>query len=215
MLSLMAVTRAPAELPRYETRYYILFTDVPTEQANEVALRMTKMAEEYHARTRDFAGEIHTKFPFYLYSHRDDYIANGGMTGTDGFYNGTVLSAVAGERLTDRTWHAVQHEGFHQFADAVIGGNRPTWIDEGLAEYFGEALFTGDGFVSGVVPPWRLKRLKEEINSGKLKSCDDLMSLSHADWNANITIPNYDQAWSMVHFLAHGDNGKYQRASRR
>jgi uncharacterized protein DUF1570 len=203
---------ADSELPRYETKYYILCTDVPKEQAQEVGLRMTKMAEEYHARTRDFAGDIRTKLPFFLYQHSADYIAAGGMEGTAGLFDGHALYAVAGERLNDRTWHVVQHEGFHQFAAAVIGGARPMWIDEGLAEYFGEALFTGDGFVSGIVPQWRLKRLREEITGDKLLSVERMMDLSRDEWNGKIAIANYDQAWSMVHFLAHGENGKYRAA---
>ena len=32
----------------------------------------------------------------------------------------------------------------------------PTWLNEGLAEYFGEGIFTGDGFVTGVISPERL-----------------------------------------------------------
>src|SRR5262245_54735160 len=39
-----------------------------------------------------------------------------------------------------------------------------------------------------------------------------MMKLSHEQWNANVNVANYDQAWSMVHFLAHGENGKYQPA---
>lgn len=210
--ALLCVATVSAEMPRYETQYYILYTDVPSEQAQEAALRMSRMAEEYHNRTRDFSGAVRTKFPFYLYQHREDYLAGGGMTGTDGMFNGTALYAVAGQRLTDRTWHVVQHEGFHQFAAAVIGGERPMWINEGIAEYFGEALFTGDGFISGVIPKWRLRRLRDETAQSKLLSCQRMMSVSNTDWNANIKIANYDQAWSMVHFLAHGENGKYQKA---
>jgi hypothetical protein len=199
-------------MPRYETKYYILYTDVPPEQAQEAALRMSRMAEEYHNRTRDFSGAVRTKFPFYLFQHREDYLAAGGMNGTDGMFNGMALYAVAGQRLTDRTWHVVQHEGFHQFAAAVIGGERPMWINEGIAEYFGEALFTGDGFVSGVIPRWRLKRLRDEITQDNLLTCQRIMNVSNAEWNLNIKLANYDQAWSMVHFLAHGENGKYQKA---
>jgi hypothetical protein len=216
LLTLTACTIARAgdvELQRYETKYYILYTDVPPDQAREAALRMSRMAEEYHVRTRDFSGEIRTKFPFYLYTHKEDYIAAGGMEGTAGFFNGHALYAtVGGEKLNDRTWHVVQHEGFHQFAAAVIGGERPMWLDEGLAEYFGEALFTGDGFISGVVPEWRLKRLRDEINHDKLLSIERMMNLSRDEWNGKIALANYDQAWSMVHFLAHGENDKYQRA---
>jgi hypothetical protein len=38
------------------------------------------------------------------------------------------------------------------------------------------------------------------------------MNLSQDQWNAEMSLVNYDQAWSMVHFLAHGENGKYQKA---
>jgi len=199
-------------LQRYETKYYILFTDVPREQAQEVAVRMTKMAEEYHDRTRDFSGVIRNKFPFYLYVHKEDYIAAGGLAGSSGLFAGDSLYAVAGEQLSDRTWHVVQHEGFHQFAAAVIGGDRPMWINEGLADYFGEALFTGDGFISGVVPDWRLKRVRDEITAGKFLPLERMMKLSGEEWNAHIVTVNYDHAWSLTHFLAHGDGGKYQKA---
>src|SRR4051794_37544982 len=130
IFSLLLAVAADAAMPRYETKYYILYTDVPPEQAQEAALRMSKMAEEYGDRTRDFSGAIRSKFPFYLFRAREDYIAGGGMKGTDGLFNGTALFAVGGERLTDRTWHIVQHEGFHQFAYAVIGGEKPMWINE-------------------------------------------------------------------------------------
>ena len=140
LLAQFAHAENPPTLPRYETKYYILYTDIPPQKAQEVALRMSKMAEEYHNRTRDFAGVISTKFPFYLYRRYDDYVAAGGLKGTAGLFNGSALFAVAGERLDDRTWHVIQHEGFHQFAAAVIGGERPMWLNEGLAEYFGEAF---------------------------------------------------------------------------
>src|SRR3954471_7786286 len=191
LLLLFFVLSVAAEMPRYETKYYTLFTDVPREQAQEAAVRMSRMAEEYHNRTSAFSGVIRSKLPFYLFRSRENYIAAGGMKGTDGLFNGEALYAVAGERLTDRTWHVVQHEGFHQFAAAVIGGERPMWVNEGLAEYFGEAIFTGDGFVSGIIPQWRMKRLRDEIQQNKLMSIARMMSLSNAEWNGNIRIENY------------------------
>ena len=52
--------------------------------------------------------------------------------------------------------------------------------------------------------------MQEEIKSGKLKSIKDMMLTSQAEWNGRLAIENYDQAWSMVHFLAHGEAGRYQ-----
>jgi len=106
----------------------------------------------------------------------------------------------------------VQHEGFHQFAHAVIRGELPPWVNEGIAEYFGESIFTGDAFVTGIIPPFRLKRVQSEIQTNRFKSVKSMMLLSHQQWNSEMEIENYDQAWSMVHFLAQGENGRYQTA---
>jgi hypothetical protein len=122
------------------------------------------------------------------------------------------LMAIAVDNEGGGTWHVVQHEGFHQFAHAVIGGERPTWVNEGLAEYFGESLWTGDGFITGVLEPRRLQRVQAGIKSGRFKSFPVMMTMSLATWNSGLSINNYDQAWSMTHFLAHAENGRYRKA---
>jgi hypothetical protein len=39
-----------------------------------------------------------------------------------------------------------------------------------------------------------------------------MMLTSQQAWNTGLSGTNYDQAWSMVHFLAHADGGNYQKA---
>ncbi len=210
------VSPACAQLKKYDTPYYIIYTDIDADSEKEAAVRMTRMAEEYHQRTKDFSGQITQKFPFYLYRSAADYYAAGGLPGSAGVFGGSKtnprLMAIAGQKTTLSTWHTVQHEGFHQFAQAVIGGTMPPWMDEGLAEYFGESLFTGDGFVTGLVPPWRLARLQKLLTAGKLKSIQQIMLITPDQWRSEMSIANYDQAWSMVHFLINGEQGKYQPA---
>jgi len=203
---------SPPLMRGFDTHYYLIYSDLPEDSVREAAVRMTHMAEEYRARTADFSRDIHEKMPFYLYSTAADYYAAGGRPGTAGFYNGISLMAVAGRQFNGGTWHIVQHEGFHQFAAAVISRDLPIWVNEGLAEYFGEAVFTGDSFVSGVIPAWRMTRLRDEMDKAKLMNVEDMMRLSHEQWNAQLSVANYDLAWSMVQFLAHGENGRYQQA---
>ena len=202
----------PPDLKLYETKYYRVYTDIDPAQAREACIRMTRMAEEYHVRTAEFAGDIREKLPFYLFKSADEYYAAGGLAKTAGVFNGSRLMAMDDPRVGKQIWHIVQHEGFHQFVHAVIGGEIPIWVNEGMAEYFGEAIFTGDGFVVGVIPQWRLMRIKKTIQNGGFKSIASMMRLSHTTWNSEMNIANYDQAWSMVHFLAHGDGGRYQSA---
>jgi hypothetical protein len=39
-----------------------------------------------------------------------------------------------------------------------------------------------------------------------------MMLMTLREWNGALSIINYDQGWSMVHFLAHGEGGRYQGA---
>lgn len=199
-------------LKTYETSYYVLHTDLDRDAVREAESRVTAMAEMYYQRTKGFAGKITRKLPFYLFSKPEDYYAAGGMPGSAGIYNGQQLMAIAGEKTGAATWHIIQHEGFHQFVHAVIRGDIPMWVNEGLAEYFGQSLYTGDSYVTGIIPPQRLARLRRWIAKGQAKSIEQIMTTSQAAWNAGLSVINYDQAWSMVHFLAHGENGRYQDA---
>lgn len=214
LLATIIIAPAGAQTPmqKHESKYYEIYTDLEGDALKDADARITAMAETYYKRTRGFSGTINRRMPFYLFRHERDYYKMGGMPGSAGMYNGQALMAIAGREITDATWHTIQHEGFHQFVDRVIGGQIPVWVNEGLAEYFGEALFTGDRYVTGVIPPERLARLRAWIANGNVVSVSDMMRMPHHSWNEQLSIVNYDQAWSMVHFLAHGDNGKYQKA---
>ena len=210
-ISAAAPAWGQARLQTYNTKYYVIHSDLDQDSVHEAALRMSLMAEAYHERTKGFAGTIRKRLPFYLFRDAADYSAAGGLPGTAGVFTGDRLMAVAGERPGPRTWHTVQHEGFHQFVRAAIGGDIPIWVNEGLAEYFGEAIFTGDGYVVGLIPPRRLARIKHWMKESKFRSLRKMMLTSHQAWNVGLSGANYDQAWSMVHFLAHADQEKYRK----
>jgi hypothetical protein len=214
--------RAPAADPagatavgmkKYESRYYVIHTDLDLDAAREAYVRMDAIAEEYHRRTKGFGRTIRRKLPFYLYRTREDYYLAGGKIGSAGMFvvhpRESKLMAFAGKKLSPYTWHVIQHEAFHQFAFAAISHRLPVWVNEGLAEYFGHGIFTGDDFVTGIVPPGRLERLKGSIKAEKLMPFRRIMSLSRSQWSVDISMHNYDQAWSMIHFLVHGEDGKY------
>lgn len=202
---------ATGQMQQYESRYYRIHTDLTDAQAiREIDLRLTHMAEAYHELTRHFAGKISKRLPFYLFRRQEDYIAAGGIPNSAGVFAGDRLMAVAGDQVSDRTWKVIQHEGFHQFVRHVIRGDIPVWVNEGLAEYFEEAVFTGDRFITGLIPQHRLARVQARIESNSFRSIPSLILIEHERWNAEMATANYDQAWSMVHFLAHGDDGKYE-----
>lgn len=210
-------TLAPAlragSMTAYDTPYYLLKTDIGADRAREAILRISQMFEEYQRRTHDFAGAVNRKLMFELHGDPEEYLRSSDAPGTAGVYTGTRLLAQYREENPALTWHAVQHEGFHQFVDFAMGGRKvPIWANEGLAEYFGEAIWTGDGFVTGVIPPARLARVRPAVKARSFGSLMHMMSLDQAQWNSELSGQNYDQAWMMVHFLAHADNGRYASA---
>lgn len=230
----------PGRLKAYTSRYYVIYTDLGIDVAAEASARMTAMAEEYYLRTKDFGGVIRSRLPFYLYSRSEDYLAAGGVPGSAGQFSGGrqgVLMALAGSQPSLSLWHIVQHEGFHQFAHMVIGGQLPVWVNEGLAEYFGLGIWTGDGFVTGTIPQGRLEAVREYIKEDKITPLANFLVMSSDEWlgafsrkqtekdkskdgpkgqegesDSDRVQINYDQAWSMVHFLVHAENGKYRRS---
>ena len=84
-------------MKKYESKYYVIYTDLGEDGAKETSLRMTRMAEEYYNRTKEFSGRINKKFPFYLFKKPEDYYAAGGLPGSAGVFMGGAdkLMAIA------------------------------------------------------------------------------------------------------------------------
>jgi hypothetical protein len=202
---------AGPKLTKYTTKHYILHTDLDKNMTRQAVVRITAMAEEYSNRCKSFTGRINTRFPLFLYKNRKDYLRHPGVVkGSSGTYNRRSLVAVAPR--PGGSWHVVQHEGFHQFAHKMIRGRLPTWLNEGLASYFGAGVWTGDSLVVGAISGHALKRVKSMIDDGKLMPLDKMLDMKQKEWNDKLKSQNYLQARSMVHFLVHADKGKYQKA---
>lgn len=193
-------------------RCYQVHSQLPPEQLPGVLRHLDRMAVEYSRRTAGLSSRADDrKLPLYLFAREEDYLKAGGLRNTSGIFDGERLLACIGRKADARAWHIIQHEAFHQFLTAKLGYELPIWMHEGLAEYFGEGLYTGDEFVLGVVPPYRLKRVQEELRRPG-PNLASLLATSHEAWNQNMSQRNYDLAWALVHFLAHADNGAHQQS---
>lgn len=194
------------------TKYYDMVTDLDEDTTREAAARMTAMGDEYARRIRGFGAKVTRRLPFYLFSKKEDYHQAGGPENSWGIYTGRRLMATASTRSTNRTWYMIQHEGFHQFLDAAMRSRIPPWLNEGLAEYFAHGIWTGDGFVMGAVPTFRCLRVKAQVRLGRMLDLPDMLNMTDATWAEQMSTRNYDQAWSLVHFLIHGEDGAYHKA---
>jgi hypothetical protein len=113
-----------------------------------------------------------------------------------------------------RVAHVVQHEGFHQYAHAFFGNELPPWLNEGLAEFFGESVVEGRSVIVGQASPSAVDQVRASVEQGRTIPFRDILGMDDAHWTEAVRAGNarqqYVQAWSMVHFLVYAENGRYE-----
>lgn len=199
---------------------------MPAAQANALARHLNLMYEEYARRLASLPLRGQEKLNVLIFDDPQDYLltlrARFGVNaqGTGGMFFVTPAGAALAFWTRDlpqrRVEHVVQHEGFHQFAYSRFGDDLPMWVNEGLAEFFGESVMVEDKLILGQNTPRTLDSIKNAIEKNQHVSFRSMLTMSPQTWNAAVNngdaAMNYHQAWSMVHFLVYGDGGKYTGA---
>lgn len=137
-------------------------------------------------------------------------VENGQPAGVAGFFTqagGQKIIAVSVEGSRDRVRELVFHEAVHWHLSAA-DRPRPMWLDEGLAEVFGNFRLSGDTFVIGAFRPDFMRH----VQVAKPLPFAQMMALGSAGLNyngahADQTALFYHQAWLMVHELIFGSKG--------
>ena len=211
-------TASAQSLKKHATSYYTLHADMEKEKTLEVAARLTRMFEEYARRSKNFARPPRSKLNCYLYNTIADYERAGGPENSGGCFNRRKGLLIAADVSAPSLARIMQHEAFHQFAHHAISPEVPVWVNEGLADYFERAIWTGDGYVIGIVSSQDLKMIRKDIALGNQITFSVLIQMSRRRWNDILASSveaggrNYREAWSLVHFLAHAEDGKYLKA---
>lgn len=233
MLMLAGPQAPAAELPddlqlqRFRSRHYDVVTNVQAKRAREIARHMDQVYREYMNRIgrAGFRRRIKARMTLFLLETQTDYVRmlaahgiNGAGSGGMFFARGddAALATFVDRRDPRQMLATLQHEGFHQFAYMMIG-DLPIWVNEGLAEYFGDAALIDGKLELGQIGSDRVRLLKKGLDKpGVLQPFDKLLNMSHAEWRARLQGDPmarllYDQSWSIVHFLVHGDDGRYRQ----
>ncbi len=215
-----------ADLNVYESRSYNIHTNLSPDEAREFGVHMDLIFREYTDRFSVLRGNERDKKNLYLLRTRQNYVdtlAGFGINGSNsgGMYffgpRGSGLATWTEGLTRDQVFSTLQHEGFHQFADSKLGRDLPLWVNEGLAEYFGSAIIVDGKVRLGIVEADRLEQIRAALASNNALGFDELLNITSPRWHANMADRvrgplQYDQSWSMVHFLVHGDGGRYRKA---
>jgi Protein of unknown function (DUF1570) len=118
-------------------------------------------------------------------------------------------------------YHWMIHEATHQLNEEAADLSLSKWVDEGIADYFGSSCIISNKLAIGTIdtntyPVWWVNLL---ATSGNLEA--DKQNGSVIPLRAIISGsggPNIDESfnlyylhwWSLMHFLLHGENGKYR-----
>ncbi len=208
------------------SKHYRLRSDLPPDDTKRYAAHQDLMYGEYMKRLGSLRLRTPPALDVMMFAKRQDYLdtlrTRFGIdgSGSGGMFfvsqNGSALAYFTEGVPEARVKHVIQHEGFHQVAHAYFGNDLPPWVNEGLAEFFGEAIIVGNDVVLGQSRPSVVGTVAEAARDGKHLAFPDLLDMTGDRWNANLRSGDaslqYNQSWSMVHFLVYGDGGRYQQA---
>lgn len=128
-----------------------------------------------------------------------------------------VALRVDGQGVLD-VYRLIQHECFHFVASHRYAGGLPRWLDEGLANYYGDGVCIDENFEFGHASPGRLARCQGAIRAGCFMPLSRLIQTTLVDWSLDALADRnavgrlYDQSWSLVWFMMHGQGGKFRPA---
>lgn len=191
----------------YSSRHYTVASDLSKEVCRKVALELEETFRHVSRRMK-LGSHIEThKFQVYVFSGRaryNDYISDvfrGTGESTLGMYSSYLKQLLILDSAdTEMLMHTVRHEGFHQLLDTELE-EPPSWLNEGLAEYFAAARTKGGSWKDGQLNAPRLEVLQGRYR-GKLLPLASFLYQDHTHFMKNATL-GYSQGWAFVHFLRH------------
>jgi len=210
--------------PALWSERYLVKTDLPVKDARAYGRHLDRMYNEYARRLAALPPRSPEKLNVYIFRTQQDYLqtlrtqwgldgrGTGGMFFVSG--QGSGLAFWTDGLPRSRVHHVIQHEGFHQFAYSRFGDDLPLWLNEGLAEFFGQAVLFDDTLILGQTTPMIVDSVRNAVEQDEHIPFRHLLSLSHAKWRDALGTTRaglqYNQSWSMVHFLVYADGMKYQ-----
>ncbi len=212
VVSVVAAATATSGLERIRTRFYRLHTDLPTEEARDLAKFLDQMFVSY---ARIFKYKEHRKAPLnvYVFSSREDFLAYGEskglgamVMGLRGFFS-LGIKAMASYGSGDELRRVLAHEGTHQFITLVtkLTHQPPLWFHEGLATYFETASWEKGKLTLGALNRERLSALALMCPEGRFVP---MIPLRHLLAAREFTPLHYAEAWSFVYFLLRAEDGR-------
>ncbi len=205
----------------HETSNYLVISYINEDFTVEVGEKAERIFGEYSARFPELERKNHDLFTIKIFADKaafDELLPHKAI-GVTGMFSPSrrIIATFVGERETSKFWATLKHELFHHFAYTHIGADIPHWVNEGFAEYFAEGRWEGDKFHTGQLPESRINVVQNAIKNNSHIPFAPFFRKGKKRWlsarlKTEVTSENlhYSQAWSIIHFLLHAEDGRYE-----
>ncbi|MBI3273263.1 MAG: DUF1570 domain-containing protein [Planctomycetes bacterium] len=226
LLLLDTARRRWSPVCRVDTAHYALESSAPEPQARRMGDALEVLYRTYAEFFKDTLElrKDHARLRVRLYRDRAEFKrCNPGSGWAEAFYDGQLCHAYfAADDANPHHW--TLHEATHQLDAEVAGLALPRWLEEGLATYFSTSRLVAKdlppelGRVDlGTYPVWWLHSFQlsgdpdADRRSGQILSLETVvLDTGGADVDQRFNL-YYLHAWSLTHFLFHGEDGKYAK----
>lgn len=117
------------------------------------------------------------------------------------------------EEAINVTFKIIYHEGFHQYMHYVMGHERmiyiPSWLNEGLGDYFFGGKVVGKKFHIGL-NDWRQETIYNAVKEDKHVPLAAIFDYEQRDYYTNAGLC-YAEGWAISHWLLNSKNKAYRK----
>jgi hypothetical protein len=181
--------RAPAQ----QIGAYWIKSDLPAEQVKAIGQHLNLMHREFNAALASVPVRVQEKLDVYVFANRDEWALTvrtqfalnpperGGFMISPSDYSLAFFTEGLSAREIDQI---IQREGFRQFAHNRFERDLPLWLNEGLADLFGEAVLIDEMLLFGQSTPHMLEAIQAAVAADKHIRFDVMLNLSAEEWAA-------------------------------
>lgn len=202
----------PSDWYALDTEHYIFVSNAEPKLLRDLSKRIENLRVNYFEKFFPPIGEITALSIVRVCKDRDSYLAYGAPPGSAGYWWTLTEELVFYQDRNDLrgSFETLHHEAFHQYIYYALGDAAPhTWFNEGNADYFAGAKFSGGRFRIGK-RPGRATAMKGFIAEGDVFPLAHLISMSQSEYYAR-NGRGYPQGWALVYYLREEAGGNLRR----
>ncbi len=187
-----------------ETSHFEIKSNCPQEILDDYAGRLEDYYDNFmdHWSIKLSPSMKKEKKKFFLYRNYEDFLTiTESSPGVQGFFN-WVLGELHLYHKNEEPEYSVSvlyHEGNHLLTHLIDPNFRyPTWMNEGMAEYYGSAQVDESGeFLVGGLQYGRIATLMTDREKGNEIPLQEVLTIEQSGYSGR----HYAYGWSFVHFL--------------